>query len=264
MRSKHIHLLALLLTAFYCTVVSLHAQGQDEDLEEEESFTREELQELENLPAIPENQSRINGERSFAIFCYSNPDTELYYLRGGKPQRITFNVGSVRHFQYSEQAQINLAKLGQDENGAPIYITIATVTPPSSSKDGIVILNQSSFDNTKPYRLPYIDLSSKAFRKGAVNLVNLTPTTLVYQLGGNKGELEPYQSAQQALKEKHEFYPVRVGIYDDDGVRLFYRNTFQSEHDGRVLLMISPNMNKKQTAQPIRCLFYKDKGEVRG
>lgn len=261
MKSK-LHRTAALLLLVFAPLLPAEDQGDENAAEIKQLDNLE--KEMQGVPAIPIYQIRSAGERAFAVYCPKRPDTELFYMRGEKIEKVHINTEAVRTFQYTGQDVITLLKRVVDKEGKeslkPVFQSIA----PAGSSDGILLLDQKRFDHETPVQLPYIDLSTQTLTKGSVRLVNLTARALLVQLGDGKKSVEPFAGISQQSDPKKDFYPVRIGVRVEDETKLIYQNTLQTEPNSRVLLLIIPNTEDNKGKRPIRCVLYKDMGSVSG
>jgi hypothetical protein len=261
MKSKIHHSAALLLLL---TSLLLPAEDQADEKAAETKQLEELEKETEGFAEIPTYQSREPGERSFAVYCPKKPDAKLFYMRGENPEEVHFNTEAVRTFQYTSQNAITLFKKVVDATGKETLKPVFLASPPADSRDGILILDQKRFDHETPIKVTYVDLSSQSLSKGGVRLVNLTARSLLVQLGESKKSVAPLSDISQQPDPKRDFYPVRIGVRVEDETQLIYRNTLQTEPNSRVLMLIIPNANESKNRRPIRCILYKDMGNVRG
>jgi len=220
--------------------------------------------ELKGMDAIPTYQTRKEGERAFAVYCPKRPDTELYYLRGEKIEKLHFNTESVRTFQYAGPGAITLFRSIDGTLGKESLKPVFQASPPAGSDDGILLLDQKNFDPETPVEIPYIDLSTQLLPKGGVRLVNLTARSLLVQLGESKMSVDPFKGISLPSDPERQIYPVRIGVRVEDETRLIYRNSLQTEPNSRVLMLIVPNSDDNRDRRPIRCVLYKDMGSVKG
>lgn len=230
------------------------------------AFTDRELEALANLPKIPERQKRAPGELAFAVFSYGKNGEDYFYLRDEKPERILFNTGVVRRFQFGGEAgRLVIYKRLANDEGELQFIPVGTVAPPSGSRDGIVLFRPNDADGTKKARkLPFIDLSKKSFKPNDIRLVNMTTQPLVVHLNSKPIKLPPMKDVTVSNRAGASVYQVKVGMAVEKKLKTVYSNVFQTEPENRTMLMIVPDWTNSSAGTPIRCMTYKDSGAVSG
>jgi hypothetical protein len=264
MKMPPIHYFGVLITAIIAFASSSTRANAAEEIAP--TFTSKEIENLSKLPKIPQRQKRKPGELAFAVFSFGKDGEDYFYLRDEKPERVLFNTGVVRRFQFGgEEGRLVIYKRMVNEEGEAKLVPVARVTPPSGSRDGIVLFKPSEDDGTKEANTPrYVDLSKKAFRTNDVRLINLTPAKLMVQLGDKTVKLSPMKDLVGSQRVDAQIYTVKVGMEMNEKLKLIYSNILQTEPENRVMLMIVPDWTSSSAGSPIRCMIYKDGGSVEG
>lgn len=118
------------------------ARAQDAADTSAPNFTTRELEALANLPKIPERQKRLPGELAFAVFSFGQDGEDFFYLRDGKPERVFFNTGVVRRFQFGgDESGLTLYKRAKNPEGEFKFKPVGRATPPNGSRDGIILFH---------------------------------------------------------------------------------------------------------------------------
>lgn len=253
------------ITAFVASILIaiIPAIAQDDVEEVELQLTDEEVEMLAKLPGIPANQSRKPGEKAFAVISFGQPEEEFFYMRDGKPEKIHFNSGAIRRFQYGSfpGSIVFYRKPSDDEpQDKPIPIGKADI---GSAEDGIIVfVAKRAEEKQEIQRMPFIDISKNTFAPGDVRLLNLTRLPILVNLAEKPEQISPMGSIVRSTPRKAQIFPLQIAFRDGEKTKMIYSNVFQVEKNMRVMYLIVPDRMNANASSPIRCMVYKDLGAV--
>lgn len=219
---------------------------------------------FENVPDIPVYQKRKPGEVAFAVVSPGIEATEFFYMRGGVPEKLQINTGSIRRFQHGVFADGGIVFYQRVENAeTPSGLVAVGRADPAGAGEGIIIFHpKEPVPGNEVQRMPFIDLSKSSFSPGQVRMLNLTNRPFLAKLANKPAQIPPSGDIVRTPAAANGLFPLQIAVEDEGKTRMIYSNIFQVEKDMRVLFLIVPDRQKSNASSPARCLVYKDKGFV--